>query len=344
MGGLHVVRRIDFDDGHRWVARLQLEPPTPESSLRLQNEVDTLAAVRAKSKIPVPRVFAHDASGEVGVGVVFMLIEFVPGDTAMDSFGGWDARKGETPARFKDKFHAALADIQVEMASIRFDKIGAIVYHDGEFAVGPIPNLGGPFDTAAEFFEAWAGAAKFPYKEATIRPRTPVHLVDEILSAIWSFPSGVRELSRRYPFRSGPFPLIHTDLYSSNIIIDADYNILSVIDWENSLVGPWELVEFNKELSVVPAVMDGPVFSKSAQGIAMQSSRAEYIKLVQQAEERGQHDTTLSTILSDERVQAFAHAFWLYGEGRIGFYDRVLKLLDYENVASHNPNFDLDLS
>jgi hypothetical protein len=41
--------------------------------------------------------------------------------------------------------------------------------------------------------------------------------------------------------------------YCSNIIIDTDYNVLSVIDWENALVGPWELVEFNKQLSICPS-------------------------------------------------------------------------------------------
>jgi len=141
-----------------------------------------------------------------------MLIEFVPGDTAMDSFSGWKVHRGATPAQFKGKFHAALADIQVEMASVRFSKIGSIVRRDGKFDVGPIPGLGGPFNTAQEYFEAWAKTAKFRYDEATIRPRTPAHLVDEILSAIWSFPYRLQDLARSFPFQSCPFPLIHTDL------------------------------------------------------------------------------------------------------------------------------------
>jgi hypothetical protein len=333
MGGLHVVRRVEFDDNIQWLARLQLEPPTLESCQRLQNEVHTMAAVRSKSKISVPRVFAHDVAGDSGVGVAFMLMEFVPGDTAMDSFGGYGAHRGETPARFRDKFHAALAGIQAEMASVRFSKIGTIVVRDGEFDVGPIPGIGGPFNTAAEYFEAWAKTARFPYNEATIRPRTPADVVDEILSAIWSFPSQLQQLAGRFPFREGPFPLIHTDLYCSNIIIDTDYNVLSVIGWKNALVGPWELVEFNKQLSIVPPAMDGPLFKETEQRKAMELARAEYVKLVQTAEEEHHLDTMLSAILSDECVQAFAHAFWLYGEGRIGFYDGVLKLMEHFTPA-----------
>jgi hypothetical protein len=284
-----------------------------------------MAAVRSKSSIRVPQVFAHDTTGESGVGAALMLMEFVPGDTARDSFGGWAAHKGETPAQFKDKFHAALADIQVEMASIRFSKIGAIVLRDGEFEVGPIPGLGGPFDTAAVYFEAWANTAKFPSKESRIRVRTPADLVDEILAAIPSFPSGVRELAGRFPFRDGPFPLIHTDLYNSNVIIDTEYNVLSVIDWGNASVGPWELVEFTKQLSIIPPAMDGPLFQETEHDKVMNVARAEYVKLVQMAEKKRHLDTKLSSVLCDEHLQGFAHAFWLFGEGRIGFYDAVLE-------------------
>ncbi|KAK4032226.1 hypothetical protein C8A01DRAFT_41338 [Parachaetomium inaequale] len=334
MGGLHVVRRIEFDDSVQWLARLQLKPPTPASSQRLLTEVHTMAAVRSKSGIPVPEVFAYDAAGEEsGVGAAFMLMEFVPGDTAMDSFGGWETHKGETPAQYKDKFHEALADIQTQMASIRFPKIGTIVIRDGNLDVGPISNLGGPFNTAAEYFEAWAQTARFPYKEATVRSRTPEGLVEEVLAAIWSFPSRVRELAGRFPFRDGPFPLIRTDLYSSNIIIDKECNVLSVIDWENAFVGPWELVEFNKQLSIVPPAMDGPLFKRTEWWMAMEGARTEYVRLVQRAEEERGFDNRLSTILSDGNVQAFAHAFWLYGDGCIGFYDRVVKDLLHQGKS-----------
>ena len=42
-----------------------------------------------------------------------MLMEFIAGDTAMDSFGGYDVHKGEIPQEFRAKAHAMMADIQV---------------------------------------------------------------------------------------------------------------------------------------------------------------------------------------------------------------------------------------
>ena len=78
--------------------------------------------------------------------------------------------------------------------------------------------------------------------------------------------------------------------------------------------------------------MDGPLFKDTEQRKAMKLTRAEYVKLVQTAERKQRLDTMLSAVLSDESIQAFAHAFWLYGEGRRGFYDRVLKLLERKGV------------
>jgi hypothetical protein len=79
----------------------------------------------------------------------------------------------------------------------------------------------------------------------------------------------VRELTKWFPFREGPFLLLHTDLYCSNIMTNTDYYILSVINLENAIVGPWEVVEFNKQLSIVPLVMYGPLFMETEEDKAM---------------------------------------------------------------------------
>lgn len=40
----------------------------------------------------------------------------------------------------------------------------------------------------------------------------------------------------------GPFRLIHPDFGHNNIIVDDEFNILGVIDWEESFIGPSEMV------------------------------------------------------------------------------------------------------
>jgi hypothetical protein len=113
MGGLHVVRRLDFQDGTSWVARLQQRKATATSIQRLLQEVYTIQVIRQRTKIPVPEIIGYDASDENKVGVAFMLLEFIPADTAMDSFGGWPVHKGRIPSNFKPDFYAAMAEVQV---------------------------------------------------------------------------------------------------------------------------------------------------------------------------------------------------------------------------------------
>ena len=113
MGGLHVVRLLDFEDGTTWLARLQRHKGTAESCQRLLAEVHTIQVIRERSKIIVPEVFGYDASYDNPVGVPFMLLEYIPAITAMDSFGGWKEHRGRIPQRFRTDYYTSMADIQV---------------------------------------------------------------------------------------------------------------------------------------------------------------------------------------------------------------------------------------
>jgi hypothetical protein len=119
MGGLHIVRLLDFEDGTTWLARLQLRKGTAESCQRLIAEVNTVQVVREQSKIRVPEVFDHDASSNNPVGVPFMLLEYIPAITAMDSFGGWTEHRGRIPQHFRTDYHASMANIQVRVKQYR---------------------------------------------------------------------------------------------------------------------------------------------------------------------------------------------------------------------------------
>ncbi|KAF5139258.1 hypothetical protein E5D57_003051 [Metarhizium anisopliae] len=312
-GGRNLVRRLHFQDGACWLLRIQLDDPTPESIQRLEQEVHTMSVVRERSEIPVPEVYAYEANYDNVFGAPFMLMEFLPGDTIMDSFGGYQVHRGKIPQNFTPDFHATLADIQIG---------GIVKASNGTYCVGPLPGIGGPFDSPAQFLEAWADNLKFPYSEKTIRERTPPQLVDEILESIRSFSSKLKELAREYGFRTGPFPLFHTDLYCSNIVLASQYY---VIDWEDSFILPWEMVEFAKNLCMLPPALDGPLYHEDETDRKRLAERENYINLVRAAEESRGLDHHLSATLANSTVQNFAHAMWLYRiDGRIGFYSDVI--------------------
>src|SRR5438045_8412660 len=110
-------------------------------------------------------------------------------------------------------------DNQAELFSTRFAQIGSIFRSTaGDYEVGAIPAFGGPFSTAEEYYVAWVDA-EVPHIESK-----PV--VNQ------GFP---RRLAKIAPSLSksnhGPFALCHPDLGSHNILVDDQYNILSIIDW-----------------------------------------------------------------------------------------------------------------
>lgn len=86
-GGVHLVRLLVFEDGTKWVARVQLGKDSPHSKTLLLSEKDALGLVRARTDVPVPMVLGYDDSPE-RIGRRFMIMEFIPGSTAMNACGG----------------------------------------------------------------------------------------------------------------------------------------------------------------------------------------------------------------------------------------------------------------
>lgn len=222
---------------------------------------------------------------------------------------------------------------QVAMSSIRFPKIGMITKReDGSYDIDAIPDLGGPFTTATEYFAAWADTVTFPMSETDMRACLPPHLEDEVIASIQHFPDQLKEnLSKIIIRNEGPFPLYHPDFLHSNIIIDGNYKILSIIDWEHAGTVPWEVVEFPLFLYTVPPPMDLPSKYDSDgnpldEGVRLQwEERNGYVRSVREAEGRLGCDKNLSGMLALRSSQNLATALKLYVDpGKLGFYCRVL--------------------
>jgi hypothetical protein len=144
---------------------------------------------------------------------------------------------------------------------VQLPKIGTILYRneDGSFEQGPIPGIGGPFETAADFFKAWAANVEFGLSKDRLKEAAG-SLADELSSSADSFRSSIGSLAESLSVRNeGPFPLCHGDFGHNNMIFDDDYKLLGVIDWEAGFAGPWEIsAEFPLTLSIVPPDMDAP--------------------------------------------------------------------------------------
>ncbi|KAK4868590.1 hypothetical protein LT330_006792 [Penicillium expansum] len=265
MGGLHLARILEFDDGTKWVARIQQHKLTSELEKRLLHEIHTLSILHEQTDVPVPEVYGYETNPDV-IGRAFMIMEFIPGNTGTDFTGPGSVH---IPPQFKAKFyheiariHASIANLRATaaMSTIRFPKIGMVAKrNDGRYEIEAIPGLGGPFDTATEYFAAWGEHTKFPESEVWMRDHLPEEYADEIIASTGDYPRRIKEQRFDITVRNeGPFPLRHTDFLHSNIIVDAEFNVLSIIDWENAGTVPWERVEFPTFLIKLPPALDFP--------------------------------------------------------------------------------------
>lgn len=220
----------------------------------------------------------------------------------------------------------------MQISSLRFSKIGSVIRHkDGSFDIGPLPRIGGPFKTASEYFKAWAAKAKFPYSIDHIKRVCGEH-GDDIAASIADFPSKVVDLSDKISAPDlGQYILSHRDYGHNNIVVNDDYDILGVIDWEDACVVPPGILEFPLTLQMVPRSMDLPSnyddrgLPIDAAGVEKALDREAYVNYVRREEACAGLSSTLSDALANERIQDVATAMRLYTDGKMGYYTKVLE-------------------
>jgi hypothetical protein len=142
------------------------------------------------------------------------------------------------PAQFEEKFWRQLAKIMVRLASIRLPRIGSIVRDEADpdsFVIGPLIETGsGPYDSAAEFYADYPLALNRNLRKGEQFIGGQEELVQASRSLAASFLA---------PARSGNsltkgFGLANYDLNPNNVLVDGDFNVLAVIDWDSTVAVP----------------------------------------------------------------------------------------------------------
>lgn len=115
--------------------------------------------------------------------------------------------------------------------------------------------------------------------------------VEEVMRPIKNFPDYLERLACRiFSNDSGPFPLYHPGFYQSNIIVNEEFKVLSVTDWEGASTVPWELVQLPLFLEFLPSKMGDPNNyepdgqPKNEDDRCRLRERSEYVKYVQEKE------------------------------------------------------------
>ncbi|KAJ0423286.1 hypothetical protein BJY00DRAFT_310416 [Aspergillus carlsbadensis] len=233
MGGMNYHIEVRFEDGITWIARIRrFNATSPPAALRdyiIQSEVATLMFLE-QTGVPAPKVhdFALEHPGNP-VGVGFILMDKLPGRSLRWSLA--------TPHQ-REKVMSQLADVFVELHKYPFNVLGSLDSPGGSqvgaFARESLTDIvhsemhtTGPFSSLEE------------YHIHSIRLILGLILREEMYSqeAVDAY------LIHRYLLDLVPrvlpsvhgdekFYLKHADDKGDHILVDEEFNITGIIDWE----------------------------------------------------------------------------------------------------------------
>ncbi|KID81986.1 Protein kinase-like domain protein [Metarhizium guizhouense ARSEF 977] len=251
VGNFNLVRKIQFHDGVEWIVRL-LMPPVPVAGqlvetvsakarekrlLSMQSELATMEFVRQNTDIPIPKIYAHELNEQNAVGCPFFMMEYVHGNTAEEVSQSYPGNREGIPELFREKFWRQIANIMTQLASVRLPRIGSIVRDAaGSFVAGPLIETGsGPYDSAAEFYADYPLALGNSLAER----EGPVDGQGEVIQAFCSLAASFPPPAARAERGSAEdFGLANYDLNPNNILVDGEFNVLAVIDWDSVVSVP----------------------------------------------------------------------------------------------------------
>ncbi|KAK0655341.1 hypothetical protein B0T16DRAFT_319992 [Cercophora newfieldiana] len=195
VGSFNLVRKIQFDDGVEWIARLRM-PPMPDQGRRavppavegilldMESELATMEFVRQNTDISIPKVYGYDLNDQNPVGCPFSILEYIHGNTTEEVSRTYPGKHEGIPAPFEEKLWRQVAKIMVQLASIRLSKIGSIIRNEAD-------------------------------PESFVPPP-----------------------AARADGDAADFGLANYDLNPNNLLVDQEFNILAVIDWDSVAAVP----------------------------------------------------------------------------------------------------------
>lgn len=244
MGGMNYHIELRFEDGVVWLARIRrvnaTSPPSPVRDAIFASEVATLRFLK-QTKVPVPAV--HDfalESPENLVGVAYMLQEKMPGQTC-----SWSTANPEQ----KNTLLEDLADIFIELSAYPFMAMGSPALdtesHIGPFARESLIDLDtsstmktlGPFGSLRDYHTAEIKLILDLILRREMYSQQPVDAYLIHLFLLDILPSIIDTIDSTKSEKSS-FYLTHPDDKGDHILVDSDYHITAVLDWEWAYTAP----------------------------------------------------------------------------------------------------------
>ncbi|KAI1334819.1 hypothetical protein F5Y15DRAFT_409415 [Xylariaceae sp. FL0016] len=245
---------VCFDDGVKWIARIRrFNATSPPAVLRdniVRSEVATLKFLE-RTNVPTPKVFdfaLEDSNNPVGVD--YILMEKLPGKSLR-----WSLANQEQ----KNKVMTHLADTLIELRKYPFDFLGSLdrpgESHVGAFAREILTDFTqsemrtmGPFSSSEEYPKTSLQLILNMIIREEMYSQRPVdaYLIHRFLLDL--VPT---VLSSSAEHNNHRYYLKHAVDTGYHVLVDDDYNVTGIIDWEWAHTAP-PAHAFNSPIGLLP--------------------------------------------------------------------------------------------
>jgi hypothetical protein len=193
---------------------------------------------RQKTSIPIPEIYYYNDDPTNSVGAMFILMSYIHGTTAyklqlMKKCGMGVYGTPDQDRRFREQ----MASIQVELSLFKFSHIGSLYQHPetSEFFIGPEIETGkGPWATPIEYYSDFINHS-FQSSMASASPEVQA-------SISFAIPLLFKYLISIYGRNCGYFALTNRDFGAHNLLVNDNFEIVGVIDFEGIIAAPIEEV------------------------------------------------------------------------------------------------------
>lgn len=208
-----------------------------------------------KTTIPIPRLHGYSIHVDNILGLPFMLLEYIEGDTL---FG---IKISELELSKKEHLYSQLADVYIQLHRQQFDWVGALTLDENDKDWVFAHNRPLTVDINEQEVSGRDICRYLPPERTFGSTIDYVYMLTKVISNdFYRCPDSVldKEDARFYLYGNfsslavlmewvdpdlnhGPFVLMHGDLRPPNIVIDKDFNIVSILDWEFSHTIPIQM-------------------------------------------------------------------------------------------------------
>jgi len=244
MGAINLHLELVFDDGLSWMARLKRRNastlPAAVLPYLIRSEVATYSFLKKETKVPVPEVFAYALDSENPVGTGYILMEMIKGKNLLST----SPTSGQL-----SKVLVQLTEVYKELYRHPFPFMGSLDT-PGSRKIGPVVHdlmvdlaltRNGDYDTQHHVRFQRPFINLRDYYHALI-PRI-LHMI--VVGELYPFWAVDAFLIHKFLFdllehwsediqETGKFYLRHFDDKGDHIMVDEDFNITGIIDWEGA--------------------------------------------------------------------------------------------------------------